>query len=134
MTEQKKEPETVVTETISVEVMEVIKAELRESLKEELKAELKVENLPKEKAKKTVEETKAQREYANEKVSYILPIIEGEPEEVNVTVNGETIQMLRGEHVKIARKFAEVLDNREEQARYCRKFQKEKREQVTYAE
>lgn len=134
MAEKKKEAETPVAEPISNEVIEAIKAELRESIKEELKAEMETEAKPKETAKKVTGETEAQKAYANEKVPYILPIIDGEPEEVNVTVNGETIQILRGEQVQIKRKFAEVLDNREEQARFCRKFQKEKREQIIYEE
>ena len=50
---------------------------------------------------------------------------------MNVTVNGKTLQILRGEQVEIPRMYAEVLDNQTAQARFFRKFQKEKKSQIT---
>lgn len=121
---------TMVTEALGAEVIEQIKAELREELKAEMAAEV-AASQPKSRKTKVSGETKAQIERSNEKVPYMLPIIDGEPEEVNVTVNGKTLQILRGEQVMIPRMYAEVLDNQVAQARFFRKFQKEMQNQVT---
>lgn len=110
--------------------IEAIKAELRKELMEEMKREIYSEVKPKRNKAETTE-TPEQKAYAEEKVPYMLPYIEGEPEEVNVTVNGVTLQILRGERVEIPRKYAEVLDNQLAQHKYFRKFQKEKQEKVT---
>lgn len=120
----------MVTEALGAEVIEQIKAELREELKAEMAAEV-AASQPKSRKTKAPGETKAQTERSNEKVPYTLPIIDGEPEEVNVTVNGKTLQILRGEQVMIPRMYAEVLDNQVAQARFFRKFQKEMQNQVT---
>jgi len=118
-----------------------IPAEEREMLKAELKAEIEAEARAEIKARLEAEasmpssgETGEQKKRAEEKIPYMLPLIEGEPEEVNVTVNGRTIQILRGEQVKIPRMFAEVLDNQAMQMKYLRKYQQEKKEQVTIVE
>ncbi len=124
------ENKMAVTEALGAEVIEQIKAELREELKAEMAAEV-AASQPKSRKTKVSGETKAQIERSNEKVPYMLPIIDGEPEEVNVTVNGKTLQILRGEQVMIPRMYAEVLDNQVAQARFFRKFQKEMQNQVT---
>lgn len=124
------ENKTAVTEALGAEVIEQIKAELREELKAEMAAEV-AASQPKSRKTKVSGETKAQIERSNEKVPYMLPTIDGEPEEVNVTVNGKTLQILRGEQVMIPRMYAEVLDNQVAQARFFRKFQKEMQNQVT---
>lgn len=124
------ENKTTMNETLGPEVLEQIKAELREELKVEMATKM-VATQSKSKRGRASGETKAQIEHSNEKVPYILPIIEGEPEEVNVTVNGKTLQILRGEQVEIPRMYAEVLDNQTAQARFFRKFQKEKKSQIT---
>jgi len=69
-----------------------------------------------------------------EMVAVMVPYIEGEPEEVNVTVNGKTMQILRGETVTIPKGYAEVLENQAKQAKFFRKKQKELEEQVTVEE
>ena len=120
----KKENPAVITD----EMKEALEAELRAKIEAELRAdaaEVKLE---------VSGETKEQIKRANEKVPYMLPIIDGEPEEVNVTLNGQTIQILRGEQVEIPRKFAEILDNQTKQMKYLRKYQEEKKEQVTVVE
>lgn len=69
-----------------------------------------------------------------EKVKYMVPYIEGEPEEVNITVNGKTIQVLRGEVVELPKTYIEVLENQAKQAKFFRKKQKELKEQASVEE
>lgn len=83
---------------------------------------------------KKVEEKKVDEKKAEEKVKYMVPYIEGEPEEVNITVNGDTIQVLRGEMVEIPNAHAEVLENQARQAKAFKKKQAELKEQVTVEE
>lgn len=118
---------------LKAEIMEEAKAELREELKAELKAEMESASEDAKPEENSVEqgETEEQRAHSMEKVPYILPIIPGEPEEVNVTINGRTLQILRGEQVEIPRMYAEVLNNQLEQARAFKKFQEDNKEQVT---
>lgn len=128
---------------ISAEEREALKAEIKAEIEAEVRAEVEAQTRAEIEAQQKSEafeplpgdgETEEQQKRAEEKIPYILPIIEGEPEEVNVTVNGKTIQILRGEQVQIPRMFAEVLDNQVAQMKYLRKYQKEKKEQVTVVE
>ena len=84
-----------------------------------------------------IPETKEQLERAEERVERTIPIDESEPEELNITVNGETIQVLRGHTVSIKRKFAEVVDNMMKQRLDWNEMDKElrkKENQVQYVE
>ena len=126
---------------IPAEEREMLKAELKAEIEAEARAEIEAETRAEMKARLEAEasapssgETGEQKKRAEEKIPYMLPLIEGEPEEVNVTVNGRTIQILRGEQVKIPRMFAEVLDNQAMQMKYLRKYQQEQKEQVTIVE
>ncbi|MDO4745436.1 MAG: hypothetical protein Q4B18_02650 [Bacillota bacterium] len=65
------------------------------------------------------------------KVSIMVPYVEGEPDEVNVTVNGETIQVLRGETVEIPEAYAEVLKSQAKMAKYAKRQDEKLKEQVT---
>ena len=116
------------TPTIDIEAL---KAEIKAEIEAEMRAQIKSEMTASTGKAAPVPETEEQIAKANEKVPYMLPYIEGEPEEVNVTVNGETIQILRGEQVMIPRKYAEVLHNQIKQHKFFRNYQKEKREQIT---
>lgn len=125
------------------EERDALKAELKAEIEAEVRAEIEAQTRAEIEAQQKAEapghllgdgETEEQKKRAEEKVPYMLPLIEGEPEEVNVTVNGRTIQILRGEQVRIPRMFAEVLDNQTTQMKYLRKYQKEKKEQVTIVE
>lgn len=123
---------------LTPEEREAIKAELKAEVEAEVRASVEAELKEKGEAgadkKAGTSETAAQKKRAEEKVSYMLPLIEGEPEEVNVTVNGKTIQILRGEQVQIPRMYAEVLDNQMAQLKYLKKYQEKKKEQVTIVE
>lgn len=77
------------------------------------------------------EEKKTTAKKTEEKVTYMVPYVEGEPEEVNITVNGRTIQVLRGEMVELPKVYAEVLENQAKQAKAFKKKQAELKEQVT---
>lgn len=110
---------------------EALLSELKTALKAELKEEMSREQNAKKNGRRRIEETKVQQERSNTLVPYMVPIIEGEPEEVNVTINGKTWQILRGKQVRIPKMVAEVLDNQFEQAALFRKFKEEHREQVT---
>lgn len=116
------------TPTIDIEAL---KAEIKAEIEAEMRAQIKNEMTASTGKAAPVPETEEQTAYANERVPYMLPYIEGEPEEVNVTINGETIQILRGEQVQIPRKYAEVLNNQIKQQKFFRNYQKEKREQIT---
>lgn len=120
------------TPKIDIEALRAeIKAEIKAEIEAEMKTQIETEITAKTGKVKPVPETEEQTAYANERVPYMLPYIEGEPEEVNVTINGKTIQILRGEQVQIPRKYAEVLDNQIKQQKFFRNYQKEKREQIT---
>lgn len=81
-----------------------------------------------------IPETEEQLARANELVERIAPLDASMPEEINISVNGETIQILRGYPVKIPRKFADVLDNMTQQQMAFKKYQKEIEKQVTYVD
>ena len=77
------------------------------------------------------DEKKTTTKKTEERVTYMVPYVDGEPEEVNITVNGKTIQVLRGEMVELPKAYAEVLENQAKQAKAFRKKQTELKEQVT---
>ena len=77
------------------------------------------------------DEKKTTTKKTEERVKYMVPYVEGEPEEVNITVNGKTIQVLRGEMVELPKAYAEVLENQARQAKALRRKQAELKEQVT---
>lgn len=56
-------------------------------------------------------------EYAEQEVELYVPINYNDPENTDITiqVNGVTILVKRGEHVKVKRKFAEAYRNSEVQ-------------------
>lgn len=83
---------------------------------------------------KKVEEKKVKEKKTEEKVKYMVPYVEGEPEEVNITVNGETNQVLRGETVELPKAYAEVLENQARQAKAFKKKQAELKEQASVEE
>lgn len=99
--------------------IEAIKAELLKEVKAEAKAEL-LEEMKKETAKEkgtSVPMTKKEIEYWDEKVSYHVPWIEGEEEEITVGHNGKLYKVKRGEDVEIPRKILDILLNSEKQKR-----------------
>ncbi len=101
-------------ESIDVEALIAqIKNEVRAEIKEEIAAE--------EKAKaaqqgETQGETEEQLAKSNELVEMYIPFVEGEAREVNITLNGRTTQIMRGKHVKVPRKIAEIWEHSQEQA------------------
>ena len=63
--------------------------------------------------------------YYNEPVDVFIPEdnnIDNGGLPVNVTVNGETVTIQRGEHVRVARKFAEVVEHSLQSQREARLF------------
>lgn len=94
--------------------MEALKASMMADLRAELKAEQAAEAAAKNKSVPMTDEEKA---YWDEKVTYHVPWIEGEEEEITVIHNGVIYKVLRGEEVKIPRKILAILLNSEKQKR-----------------
>ena len=86
-----------------------------ESFKEQIKAELKAED----KKPEAVGETEAQKKRAEEKVELFIPYVEGKGNEVNITLNGETTQIMRGQKVMVPRKIAEIWEHSQQQDTYA---------------
>lgn len=62
--------------------------------------------------KKTVEDKKPKEvEEDDDRVTIMIPYIEGESPEVTVWVNDEITQIKRGHQVRVKRNVAEVLEN-----------------------
>ena len=121
---QENTPETLDMEALKAEILEELRAEMTAALKEELKAEVKAE-IQKEKEQeaemtavaKSVPMTAEEIAYWDEKVSYHVPWIEGEEEEITIGHNGTLYKVKRGEEVKIPRKILDILLNAEKQKR-----------------
>ena len=61
---------------------------------------------------KTVKEQKpVETEEDDDRVTIMIPYIEGEPQDVTVWVNDEITQIKRGHQVSVKRNVAEVLEN-----------------------
>lgn len=122
------------------EMLQKAKEEAFEEFKNELKKEMESEKPKVSKAEEKsfsqgyVPETKEQLEWANEKVKVIVPLDANAPDEINLTINGHTIQVLRGYEVEIPRKYALVLDNMIKQQMASKRYQDEIRSQITYVE
>lgn len=122
------------------EMLQKAKEEAFEEFKSELKKEMESEKPKVSKAEEKsfsqgyVPETKEQLEWANEKVKVIVPLDANAPDEINLTINGHTIQVLRGYEVEIQRKYALVLDNMIKQQMASKRYQDEIRSQITYVE
>lgn len=101
--------------------MEALKASMMAEMKAELKAEMEAEAAAKN---KSVPMTEKEIAYWDEKVTYHVPWIEGEDEEITVIHNGVIYKVLRGEEVKIPRKILDILLNSEKQKR---EFSKQKK-------
>ena len=113
-------------------------AELKEELEAEKDALSKKDNRTAAEKKGYSEgytpETPEQIAWAEEPVEVTAPLDYNESDEINLTINGYTIQILRGETVKIPRKYALVLKNMIDQQKASRKYQEEVRSQVTYVD
>lgn len=113
-------------------------AELKEELEAEKDALSKKDNRTAAEKKGYSEgyvaETPEQIAWAEELVEVTAPLDYNESDEINLTINGYTIQILRGETVKIPRKYALVLKNMIDQQKASRKYQEEVRSQVTYVD
>lgn len=59
-----------------------------------------------------VAETKAKEE---ERVSIMIPFVEGQDPEVTVIINGEITKIKKGHQVKVTRAVASVLENSNQQ-------------------
>lgn len=66
--------------------------------------------------------------YWNEKINYYVPFW-GDEEDIVVRVNGESVRVMRGETVKIKRKFAAVLENQMAQMMYSKRHNDSLQEQ-----
>lgn len=111
-TQEVKEPEAA----FDVESFkEQIKAELKAEVRAEVEAELKKED----KKTEAVGETAAQKKRAEEKVELFIPYVEGKGNEVNITLNGETTQIMRGQKVMVPRKIAEIWEHSQQQDTYA---------------
>lgn len=94
-------------------------------IKDEVRAEIKEEIAAEEKAKAAQQgETEEQLAKSNELVDIYIPFVEGEAREVNITLNGRTTQIMRGKHVKVPRKIAEIWEHSQEQAMHVEDVKK----------
>lgn len=115
--------ETKTTKSAALD-MEALKAQLLE----ELKAEMKEEQTAKTQAK--TEEQKNAEAWLNELVDVKL-FKDGKQynDDVFVAINGESVRIQRGKHVRIKRKFALALEQQERQdiefANYSDKLHRE---------
>lgn len=134
-TKVEKTEEVVVTKDVLEKMFEEAKKEAIEELKEQFKE--------KETTKKDehpegyVPETEEQKAWAEERVEVMAPLDAQEPDDIPLTVNGETIVIKRGYRVKIPRKFALVLENSIDQQMASKRFQDELQKpenQVTYVD
>ena len=76
-------------------------------------------------------ETKVKVPEEEERVSIMIPWIEGEDPEVTVGINGVFTKIQRGKQVKVIRSVAEVLQNSYEQSMMALEARKKLKEQVT---
>ena len=106
--EEVKEPEAAFD-------VESFKAELKAEVRAEVDAELKKED----KKPEAVGDTAAQKKRAEEKVELFIPYVEGKGNEVNITLNGETTQIMRGQKVMVPRKIAEIWEHSQQQDTYA---------------
>lgn len=134
-TKVEKTEEVVVTKDVLEKMFEEAKKEAFEELKEQFKE--------KETTKKDehpegyVPETEEQKAWAEERVEVMAPLDAQEPDDIPLTVNGETIVIKRGYRVKIPRKFALVLESSIDQQMASKRFQDELQKpenQVTYVD
>lgn len=94
-------------------------------IKDEVRAEIKEDIAAEEKAKAAQQgETEEQLAKSNELVDIYIPFVEGEAREVNITLNGRTTQIMRGKHVKVPRKIAEIWEHSQEQAMHVEDVKK----------
>lgn len=91
----------------------------REQIKAEVKAELEAELRKEDKKPEAAGETAAQKKSAEEKVELFIPYVEGKGNEVNITLNGETTQIMRGQKVMVPRKIAEIWEHSQQQDTYA---------------
>lgn len=91
---------------------------LLKTLKAEIRAELKAEAEEEAAAKnKSVPMTQEEIDYWNERVTYHVPWIEGQEEEITVIHNGKIYKVVRGEQVEIPRCILDIILNAEKQKR-----------------
>lgn len=111
----------------TVNIGELIDIEaLIAQLKDEVRAEIKEEIAAEEKEKAVHQgETEEQLAKSNELVDIYIPFVEGESREVNITLNGRTTQIMRGKHVQVPRKIAEIWEHSQEQAMHVEDMKKE---------
>lgn len=134
-TKVEKTEEIVVTKDVFKKMFEEAKKEAFEELKEQFKGS---ETTKKdEHPEGYVPETEEQKAWAEERVEVMAPLDAQEPDDIPLTVNGETIVIKRGYRVKIPRKFALVLESSIDQQMASKRFQDELQKpenQVTYVD
>lgn len=130
-----KTEEVVVTKDVLEKMFEEAKKAAIEELKEQFKEQ---ETTKKdEHPEGYVPETEEQKAWAEERVEVMAPLDAQEPDDIPLTVNGETIVIKRGYRVKIPRKFALVLESSIDQQMASKRFQDELQKpenQVTYVD
>lgn len=141
-TKDTKEEAITITESDIAKIIARAKEEAIKEFEKEYSGTLKsqAKEVPMTKAQRSgfsdgyIPETDEQLAYANELVEVIAPLDANAPEEINLSVNGKTIQILRGYRVNIPRKYALVLENMIDQQMASKRYQDSIREQVTNVE
>ena len=134
-----KTEEVVVTKDVLEKMFEEAKKAAIEELKEQFKEQetTKKDEHKDEHLEGYVPETEEQKAWAEERVEVMAPLDAQEPDDIPLTVNGETIVIKRGYRVKIPRKFALVLESSIDQQMASKRFQDELQKpenQVTYVD
>lgn len=119
MSTKKQEDKTEVKETEATFDIEAFREQIKAELKAEVKAEVEAELKKDDEKTENAGETAEQKARAEEKVELFIPYVEGKGNEVNITLNGETTQIMRGQKVMVPRKIAEVWEHSQQQDTYA---------------